>query len=560
MPSLAEDPSPFPPASSVGAGRLCARTPAPSHPTTFAGRALITHGLPSSAGNQTAGSVPSPRPVHLFTCPLRPKEQVLSAPRRPPARTPRERHRAAVPPARSARPGPPSSLHRRLRRRTMGGQGLPRAGRPGVRRSRRPGGPPRSAAPPAPPRVIRRCSAGGSPAVAPSGTGSTRLSCPMSCISAAYSSTVSSGSVSPRSRPTAWLSAATRRECPCRCPGRSRWPAPGTRWSAGRWHAPPCTCGGTAARAAAVREHGQRPQPRDGRAQRHHRAGGHDGGADAGTAQQFVAQQRREGPAGAGVGQRGGEHRVAQRGQGQQDEQQQRVSGPAEAVERAPGVQRVEAHGDEADGRRPAGRRVQGGPVTASDVRDAAQQRRGEHHGDDLGGAVLGGPPRDLAEQRVRQRACRGERRGLPDPPAAAPGELADRDKHAEGQGGGAVLDAVVQRGAQRPGREGGGAQVHDGVQPGPSRRAPGRPVTRASAARGRASAGAASAVTAGCQPVRPIARTSAFTIRGSKCVPHTLPAPPAPRAPGGPCCSCGWTSSRRRRRRPRRPARDLGI
>ncbi len=92
------------------------------------------------------------------------------------------------------------------------------------------------------------------------------------------------------------------------------------------------------------------------------------------------------------------------------------MSGPAEAVERAPGVQRVEAHGDEPDGQHPAGHRVQGGPVTASDVRDAAQQRRGEHHGDDLGGAVLGGPPRDLAEQRVRQRAGRGERRGLPIP------------------------------------------------------------------------------------------------------------------------------------------------
>lgn len=38
----------------------------------------------------------------------------------------------------------------------------------------------------------------------------------MSCIRAAYSSTVSSRSESPSSRPTAQLRAATRRECPGR--------------------------------------------------------------------------------------------------------------------------------------------------------------------------------------------------------------------------------------------------------------------------------------------------------------------------------------------------------
>ncbi|BFO15173.1 hypothetical protein SHKM778_15610 [Streptomyces sp. KM77-8] len=150
-------------------------------------------------------------------------------------------------------------------------------------------------------------------------------------------------------------------------------------------------------------EDGQRPQSDDRDAERHHRARGDDGGPDAGQGPQFVAQGRQEGPSGAGVGERGGEDGVAQGGEGQQGEQQDRVGGAAPAVEGAPVVQRLEAQGDEADGQHPARRRVEGGAVLASDVRHAAEQGGREHHGDDLGGAVVGGPPRDLAEQRVRQ-------------------------------------------------------------------------------------------------------------------------------------------------------------
>ena len=59
-----------------------------------------------------------------------------------------------------------------------------------------------------------RCSRGEASTVAPLGMGSRSDSWPMSCMRAAYSSSSSSDSDIPSSRPIPWASRLTRWECP----------------------------------------------------------------------------------------------------------------------------------------------------------------------------------------------------------------------------------------------------------------------------------------------------------------------------------------------------------
>src|SRR5690606_17118614 len=112
----------------------------------------------------------------------------------------------------------------------------------------------------------------------------------------------------------------------------------------------------------------------------------------------------------------------------------------------------------------------------------------------------------------------------------AAAGEFADGDEHGEGEEGVAVLGPVPEDGAEAARGDETGAQMHEGGQTGtpadggaagrggPRRHrvAPDRPVT-GSAGAGTAGVRGSSAVTAGCQPSRPITRTRAVTMRGSK-------------------------------------------
>ncbi len=262
-------------------------------------------------------------------------------------------------------------------------------------------------------------------------------------------------------------------------------------------------------------EHGQRPQTDDGDRECHHRAGRADGGADAEQSAQFLAQQGAERPAGAAVGERGGQDRPAQGGEGEQGEQQEGVGGAAPMGEGALAVEGLEADGGEADGEDPAGQVVDGGAAAGPDVRDGAEHGGDEDDGDDLGGSVLAGPPGVGAEQGVRQGAGGTEGRGLPlSLFVAPPGQFADGYEHAEGERDALVVQAGPEGDGEGAGRDEGGGAVD---QPQGGHR--GAPVLGVRSAGGVPCAGS-SAVTAGCQPERRRARTSAPTIRGSKCAP----------------------------------------
>ncbi len=200
--------------------------------------------------------------------------------------------------------------------------------------------------------------------------------------------------------------------------------------------------------------------------------------------------------------QRGREQSVAQGGEGEDRQQEQGVGG-APAVERALVEQGLEADGGEAYGERAPGEVVEHGPP-ARDVRHAAQERGDEDDGQDLEGPVVRGFSAVLSQQGVRQGRGGAERRGLPALRAGPPGEFADGDQGAEGEGETAFGEPVPQGVEEADGGQQGGGGVDEGEQErrsadgarGDHRCAPGALVTG-----GRAGGVPASAVTVGCQP-----------------------------------------------------------